>query len=60
MLQILTDDKIAEGYTGILMVHIYEATIHSGLRSKPGTKLLGLNDTSEVTFRKILSGVNFL
>ena len=59
LLQILPDDKIAEGYAGILMVNIHEATIHSGLGSKPGTKLLGLNDTSKVTLRKILSGVNF-
>ena len=41
-------------------VNIRKSTIHSGLRIKPGAKLLGLNDKSKAASRGWLSEVTFL
>ena len=40
------------GPTGISAANIGKATIHSDLRTKPGTKLLSLHDKSEAFFKK--------
>ena len=48
------------GPTGISAVNIGGTTIHSGLRIKPGMKLLGLNDKSKAALRNRLSEVKFL
>ena len=45
---------------GISAVNIGGITIHSGLRIKPGIKLLGLNDKSKVALRNKLSEVKFV
>ena len=42
------------------LVNINRTTIHSGLGIKPGTKLLGLNDKSQVDLRNRLSEVKLL
>ena len=44
----------------ILAVNISGTTIYSGLRSKPGTILLVLNNKSKAALRKRLSEVKFL
>ena len=48
------------GPTGISVVNIGGPTIHSGLRIKPRTKLLGLNDKSKAALRNRLSKKKFL
>ena len=45
------------GPTEISAVNNSEATIHSGLESKPGIKLLGLNDKSKAALINKLSEV---
>ena len=42
------------------LVNINRTTIHAGLGIKPGTKLLGLNDKSQVDLRNRLSEVKLL
>ena len=48
------------GPTGISALNRGGITINSGYGIKPGTKLLGLNDKSEVALRNRLSGVKLL
>ena len=48
------------GPTGISAVNIVGTIIHSGVATKPGTTLLGLNDISKATLRNRLSGVKLL
>ena len=48
------------GPTGISVVNIGRPTIHSGLRIKPRTKLLDLNDKSKAALRNRLSEKKFL
>ena len=48
------------GPTGISAVNIGGTTIHSGLQTKLGTKLLGLNGKSKAALRKRLSEVKLL
>ena len=48
------------GPTGISVVNIGGPTIHSGLRIKPRTKLLDLNDKSKAALRNRLSEKKFL
>ena len=48
------------GPTGISVVNIGGPTIHSGLRIKPRTKLLGLNDKSKAALRNRLLKKKFL
>ena len=48
------------GPTAISAVNIGGTTTHSGLGTKPGTRLLGLNDKSKATLRSRLSEVKLL
>ena len=48
------------GPTGISAVNIGGTTIHSGLETKLGTKLLGLNDKSKAALKNRLSEVKLL
>ena len=48
------------GLTGISPVNIGWITIYSGLGTKPGLELFGLNDKSKSTLRNRLSEVKFL
>ena len=44
---------------GVSAVNLGWATINSGLKIKPGTKLFGLNDKSKATLRNGLSELNY-